>query len=111
MVMTHYKDKLAWKLFDVHTLKDAYRGVKNKFSGGNGFKSNSQDGRFSPIKAQEQANMSMLPQPEQPAQPEWEGQIKQAAFNGFIPELTVPVNSVYLADYIDSLNSGSGVTH
>lgn len=79
MVMTYYRDKLAWKLFDVRTLKDTFNGMKNTFGKGNGFQANNKPGRFSPIKAQEQANMSMLPEPEQPAQPAYQP-VKQADY-------------------------------
>lgn len=38
MVMTGCIDKLAWKYFDVHSLKSMWRGAKQKFGGGDGYK-------------------------------------------------------------------------
>lgn len=37
MIRTYYRDKLAWKLFDMNTMKDVGRGIRKKFSGGKNY--------------------------------------------------------------------------
>lgn len=37
MIRTYYRDKLAWKLFDMNTLKDVGKGIRKRFSGGKNY--------------------------------------------------------------------------